>query len=56
MNILWVKMGGLWPCTSGGRLRSLHTIASLARRHRVTVVTTHGPADDPDGLRHRLSD
>jgi glycosyltransferase involved in cell wall biosynthesis len=56
MNILWVKMGGLWPCTSGGRLRSLHTIASMATRHKVTVVTTHGPADDPDGLRHRLSD
>jgi glycosyltransferase involved in cell wall biosynthesis len=56
MNIVWVKMGGLWPCTSGGRLRSLHTIAALARRHQVTVVTTHGPSDDPDGLRHRLSD
>jgi glycosyltransferase involved in cell wall biosynthesis len=56
MNMLWVKMGGLWPCTSGGRLRSLHTIAALAKRHKVTVVTTHGPSDDPDGLRHRLSD
>lgn len=56
MNIVWVKMGGLWPCTSGGRLRSLHTIAALAKRHQVTVVTTHGPSDDPDGLRHRLSD
>jgi glycosyltransferase involved in cell wall biosynthesis len=56
MNMLWVKMGGLWPCTSGGRLRSLHTIAALAKRHRVTVVTTHGPSDDPDGLRHRLAE
>lgn len=56
MNILWVKMGGLWPCTSGGRLRSLHTISALATRHQVTVVTTHGPGDDPDGLVRRLSD
>ena len=50
MRILWVKIGGLWPLNMGGRLRSFHIIAELARRHRVTVLTTHGPADDPDGL------
>ena len=55
MRILWVKMGGLWPCTTGGRVRSLETITALARRHRVTVVTTHGPDDDPRGLAERLS-
>jgi len=55
MRILWVKMGGLWPPTAGGRIRSLETLSCLARRHEVTVVTTHGPSDDPDGLRQRLS-
>ncbi len=50
MRILWVKVDGLWPLDSGGRLRSFHIIAELARRHRVTVVTAHGPQDDPGGL------
>ena len=54
MRILWVKVGGLWPLNMGGRLRSFHTIAALARRHRVTVLTTHGPADDPAGLAGNL--
>ncbi len=50
MRILWVKMGGLWPATTGGRVRSLNTISELARRHQVTVITTHGVGDDPAGL------
>ena len=54
MRILWVKMGGLWPPTAGGRIRSLETLSCLSRHHDVTVVTTHGPGDDPDGLRRRL--
>jgi polysaccharide biosynthesis protein PslH len=56
MRILWVKMGGLWPSTTGGRVRSLRTISELARRHEVTVITTHGPGDDPEGLTARLAD
>lgn len=56
MRILWVKVGGLWPLNTGGRLRSFHTIAQLARRHRVKVLTTHSPADDPEGLAGRLAD
>jgi polysaccharide biosynthesis protein PslH len=55
MRILWVKIGGLWPATVGGRLRSLHTLSALAQRHEVTVVTTHGPDDDPIGLKRELS-
>ena len=55
MHILWVKMGGLWPATSGGRVRSLQIVSALARRHRVTVLTTHGADDDPDGLARQLS-
>src|SRR5438093_7207959 len=54
MRILWVKMGGLWPSTTGGRVRSLQIISELSRRHRVTVVTTHGSGDDPDGLARQL--
>jgi glycosyltransferase involved in cell wall biosynthesis len=50
MRILWVKMGGLWPLTSGGRQRSFHMAAELARRHQVTIVTTHGPGEDGDRL------
>jgi glycosyltransferase involved in cell wall biosynthesis len=55
MRILWVKMGGLWPATTGGRVRSLQIVSELARRHKVTVITTHGPGDDPEGLVRRLS-
>jgi polysaccharide biosynthesis protein PslH len=50
MRILWVKVGGLWPLTAGGRLRSFHLLSELSQRHRVTVLTTHGPGDDPHGL------
>ena len=31
MKILWVKMNGLWPATTGGRVRSLQIISELAR-------------------------
>jgi glycosyltransferase involved in cell wall biosynthesis len=55
VRILWVKMGGLWPSTTGGRVRSLRTISELSRRHQMTVVTTHGPGDDPEGLARHLS-
>jgi glycosyltransferase involved in cell wall biosynthesis len=55
MRILWVKMGGLWPATTGGRVRSLNTISELARGHQVTVITTHGNGDDPDGLKQQLA-
>lgn len=54
MRILWVTVDGLWPLDSGARLRSFHIIAELARRHRLTLLTTRGPADDPAGLAARL--
>jgi sugar transferase (PEP-CTERM/EpsH1 system associated) len=47
-------MGGLWPANTGGRVRSLQIVSALSRRHRVTLVTTHGSGDDPDGLARRL--
>jgi sugar transferase (PEP-CTERM/EpsH1 system associated) len=54
MRILWVKMNGLWPANTGGRVRSLQIISALSRRHRVTLVTTHGSGDDPGGLSRQL--
>src|SRR5262245_58179048 len=56
MRLLWIKMGGLWPATSGGRIRSLLTLSHLSARHQVTLVTTHGPDDDPAGLARHLPD
>ncbi len=56
MRILWVKVGGLWPLTTGGRLRSFHTIRELSRQHAVTVLTTHGPDEDPGETRANLPD
>ena len=54
MRILWVKVGGLWPLTTGGRLRTFHILAELSRRHRVILLTTHGPGDDPEELAAQL--
>jgi sugar transferase (PEP-CTERM/EpsH1 system associated) len=54
MRILWVKVGGLWPPNTGGRLRSFHLISELSRRHRITLVTTHGPDDDPEAVAANL--
>src|ERR1044072_9176106 len=56
MRILWVKIGGVGAVHNGGRPRRLHAIAELAKRHRVTVLTTHRPADDPEGLKANLKD
>src|SRR5215468_2892028 len=56
MRILWVKVGGLWPADRGGRLRSLHTIKELARRHSLTVATTHADAHGQVGLHGALAD
>jgi len=55
MRILWVKVGGLWPLNTGGRLRTFHMISELARRHRVTLLTTHRPGENPHELAARLS-
>jgi glycosyltransferase involved in cell wall biosynthesis len=54
MRMLWVKIGGLWPPNTGGRLRSFHLISELSRRNRVTVMTTHAPGEDPQALAAHL--
>ena len=37
MRILWVKIGGLWPTNTGGRLRSFNILQELAREHEISV-------------------
>lgn len=55
VRILWVKVGGLWPLNTGGRLRSFNTIAELAKHHQVVVLTTHEPHENVDELASQLS-
>jgi len=54
MRILWVKLGGIWPLNVGGRLRSFHILSGLSQRHRVTLLTTHRPGEDPDEAKKHL--
>src|SRR5262245_37015294 len=54
MRILWVKVGGLWPPHTGGRLRSFQILHELSRRHEVELLTSHARGEDPDELRRRL--
>jgi glycosyltransferase involved in cell wall biosynthesis len=55
-RVLWIKVGGLWPLNTGGRLRSFHIVSELSRTHRVSLLTTHGNGDDPEGLVAGLPD
>ena len=50
MRLIWMKVGGLWPVNTGGRIRSFHMLRELSRRHQVTLLTTHGPSEDPCAL------
>lgn len=54
LRILWVKVGGLWPLNTGGRLRSFHMIRELSESHELTVLTTHSPSQDPEELARQL--
>ena len=54
MRVLWVKVGGLWPLTAGGRLRSFHIVRELSERCEVTVFTTHAEGEDPGELGRQL--
>lgn len=54
MRILWVKIGGLWPANTGGRLRSLNILSELAREHELSVLTTHLPDEDGEALARQL--
>ena len=37
-------------------MRSLQIVSALCRHHKVTLITTHGPGDDPAGLARQLPD
>jgi polysaccharide biosynthesis protein PslH len=54
LRILWVKLNGLWPLNTGGRLRTFHTVAELSQRHAVTLLTTHAPGEDAHALAPQL--
>lgn len=54
LRILWVKMGGLWPANSGGRLRSYHMINELSRDNELTLLTTHSIGESASELRAHL--
>lgn len=54
VKIIWVKVGGLWPPDNGGRIRSFAILSALSRRHRVVVLTTHAPGEDPEALVRQL--
>lgn len=54
LRILWVKMGGLWPANSGGRLRSFNILRELSQQHELTVLTTHSHGESAGALREQL--
>lgn len=54
MRILWIKVGGLWPLTSGGRLRSFHLLKELSKRHEIILLTTHTTPDEATELAQQL--
>ena len=55
MRMIWVKVGGLWPVNTGGRIRSFHMLRELSRRHQVTLLTTHAARRRSVGARGRRS-
>ena len=54
LRILWVKVGGLWPVNTGGRLRSFNLIKELSAQHELDVLTTHHPAEDGGALKAQI--
>lgn len=56
LRVLWVKVGGLWPLNTGGRLRSFHILRELSTSNQVTLLTTHSTDQDPQELARQLPD
>jgi sugar transferase (PEP-CTERM/EpsH1 system associated) len=46
LKILWVKVGGLVPLDTGGKIRSYHILRELSRRHDVTFFTSYAEHSD----------
>jgi polysaccharide biosynthesis protein PslH len=57
LKILWVKSGGLFPQTEGGRIRSFNIASELAKRHDVEMFTFYSrlSPDPHSGLREPFS-
>jgi sugar transferase (PEP-CTERM/EpsH1 system associated) len=55
LKILWVKVGGLVPLDTGGKIRSYHILRELSRRHDVTFFTSYAEhRDDIHGELDRI--
>jgi sugar transferase (PEP-CTERM/EpsH1 system associated) len=54
MRVMWIKVGGLWPLNTGGRLRTFELLSALSATHEITLVTTHGQDDDAGALAAHL--
>lgn len=52
LKILWVKVGGLVPLDTGGKIRSYHILREMSRRHNVTFFTSY--ADHRDDIHGEL--
>jgi polysaccharide biosynthesis protein PslH len=46
LKIVWVKVGGLVPLDTGGKIRSYHILRELSRRHDVTFFTSYAEHHD----------
>jgi polysaccharide biosynthesis protein PslH len=46
LKILWVKVGGLVPLDTGGKIRSYHILRELSCRHDVTFFTSYAEHRD----------
>ena len=53
MTLLWVKVGGLWPVNTGGRIRSFHILSELSRHHQ--QIAGKLASVDANDLRYQLS-
>src|SRR5262249_59642098 len=51
VRLIWIKVGGLWPVNTGGRIRSFHMLREPTRPPENNPLTSHGPAGGPPGPR-----
>jgi sugar transferase (PEP-CTERM/EpsH1 system associated) len=54
MRLVWIKVGGLWPLNTGGRLRTFELLSALSASHDITLVTSHADASDAAMLTAKL--
>src|SRR4051812_5587896 len=54
MNLLWVKLGGLVPLDTGGKIRSYYIAKELAKKNRVTFFSAY--AEHPNDVHNELKE